>query len=226
MPSHSTHDLQPLDVGIFGPYAIYYGQEVDTETLKSHGILNINKSNFWPLLKRARAKTFISTTISSGWRESGLYPFNPRVVYTRLPGEHTPEPIPILLSSPTSVVVPTTPRSIRKLTTKVIKSSSSAQHKILINRLSNTIEHLLVDNELFRQDLIEVKRALQDKPKRNQKKLVGPGAFELPDLIKMKEALEEKEREKAAKKGKGRARKQATPSKETSTNDEDVDVEK
>jgi hypothetical protein len=67
MPSHSTHDLQPLDVGIFGPYAIYYGQEVDTETRKSHGILNINKSNFWPLLKRARAKTFISTTISSGW---------------------------------------------------------------------------------------------------------------------------------------------------------------
>jgi hypothetical protein len=225
MPSHSTHDLQPLDVGIFGPYAIYYGQEVDTETRKSHGILNINKNNFWSLLKRARAKTFISTTISSGWKQSGLWPFNPRVVYARLPGEHTPDPIPIPSSSPTSVVVPTTPRSIRKLTTKVIKNSNSTQHKRMINRLSSTIEHLLVDNELFRKDLIEVKKALQDKPRRNQKKLVGPGAFELEHLIKMKEALEEKERDKAAKKGKGRAQNQATSSKETPTDGEDMDVE-
>ena len=116
-------------------------------------------------LKRARAKTFTSTTIQSGWRESGLIPFNPRLVYARLPGEHTPEPILVPSSSPTSVIVPTTPRSIRKLTNKVIKSSSSTQHKRLVNRLSNTIEHLLVDNELFRQDLIEVKKALQDKPK-------------------------------------------------------------
>ena len=55
MPSHSTHDLQPLDVGIFGPYATYYGQEVDIETRKSHGLLNVGKFNFWPLFEKGKS---------------------------------------------------------------------------------------------------------------------------------------------------------------------------
>jgi hypothetical protein len=29
LPPHSTHRLQPLDVAIFGPLAIYYSQEVN-----------------------------------------------------------------------------------------------------------------------------------------------------------------------------------------------------
>jgi hypothetical protein len=55
--------------------------------------------------------------------------------------------------------------------------------------------------------------------------LVGPGAFALEDLVKMREKLEKKEQEKVAKKGKGKARNQATSSKETPIVVEDMDVE-
>jgi len=77
MPSHSTHHLQPLDVGVFGPYQHHYSQAIDEESRILHGVLNIGKHNFWVLLQRARLKTFTLTTISSGWRKSGLYPLNP-----------------------------------------------------------------------------------------------------------------------------------------------------
>ena len=42
-------------------------------------------------------------------------------------------------------------------------------------------------NELIRADLIEVKKALAEKPKRGKEKLVGIGVFSLEDLKKMKQ---------------------------------------
>lgn len=91
MPSHSTHHLQPLDVSAFRLYQHYYSQAIDEESRLLHGVLDIGKHNFWVLLQRARLKTFTLPTISSGWRKSGLYPFNPRLVYSLLPGNKTPE---------------------------------------------------------------------------------------------------------------------------------------
>jgi hypothetical protein len=76
--------------------------------------------------------------------------------------------------------------------------------------LLNSVEHLIVSNELLHHGLIEVKKALEAKPKRNYKRLVGPGAFDLQDLHKMKEAADEKEKKKDGKKGKVRASKRAT----------------
>ena len=225
MLPHATHHLQPLDVGIFGPYATYYGQEVDKETRLSFGTLNIGKHNFWSLLRRAREKAFTPTTIASGWRQSGLIPFNPRLVYLQLPGEHTPEPISNPPSSPISVTVPKTPRSIRKLTKKVLQGSTSTPQRRQTNTLLNSVEHLIVSNELLRYDLIEVKKALEAKPKRNFKRLVGPGAFALPDLIKMGELLDQQEQEKNTRKNNSRASKQATRNVNTPIVNEDIEHE-
>jgi hypothetical protein len=222
LPSHATHDLQPLDVGVFGPYQLYYGQAVDEEVRLSHGVLNIGKHNFWYLLQQARVKTFISTTIASGWRKSGLVPFNPRIVYSQLPGEHTPEPSTRSRSSPISPTTPKTPRSARRLMRKVLKGTTSTPQKRYANKLSNTVEHLLVMNELIHHDLVEMKKALESKPKRNQKRLTGIGAIALEDLIRIKEELDRKEQEKANRKGKGRASKQATQSAESSIVVEDI----
>lgn len=91
MPSHSTHHLQPLDVGVFGPYQHYYSDAVDAKVRLSHGVLNIGKHNFWGILQQARALAFTASTVKPGWAKSGLVPFNPRVVYSILPDEHTPE---------------------------------------------------------------------------------------------------------------------------------------
>src|SRR5947199_5347512 len=53
-PPHTTHLLQPLDVGVFGPYQHYYGRAVDNAV--RGGLTGINKAIFLQLLKTARAE--------------------------------------------------------------------------------------------------------------------------------------------------------------------------
>ena len=73
-PSHTTHKLQPCDVGVFGPLKIAYREEV--ERLYRGGSNMIGKQHFTPLYNRARRKAMTSRNIISGWSKTGLRPFN------------------------------------------------------------------------------------------------------------------------------------------------------
>ena len=56
-PPHSTHRLQPLDVGCFAPLATFYSQALDHLIRQSQGRTTISKrdffSIFWPAFQRA-----------------------------------------------------------------------------------------------------------------------------------------------------------------------------
>jgi len=47
LPPHSTHILQPLDVGLFSPLQHYYSKAVDDSVRR--GIYGIHRGNFLPL---------------------------------------------------------------------------------------------------------------------------------------------------------------------------------
>jgi len=83
LPSHTTHLLQPLDVGLFSPLQKAYGKEVDR--LTHFGNVAINKGNFLPILAKARTQAYTKDNILRAWRGSGLIPPNPRKVLTKLP---------------------------------------------------------------------------------------------------------------------------------------------
>ena len=76
LPSHSTHVLQPLDVGIFGPLTSYYKHELEDRVRQQGPYGTIKKCDVFPMLQRARMKTFQPETIRSAWRACGLIPFN------------------------------------------------------------------------------------------------------------------------------------------------------
>lgn len=82
LPPHSTHKLQPLDVGCFGPLEHYYGVEVDNFCRYGHA--GVNKEYFMKLYPVARAKAFTRKTICS-WKATGLLPYNPTAVLKTLP---------------------------------------------------------------------------------------------------------------------------------------------
>lgn len=71
-PPHATHRLQPLDVSLFAPLGIYYGQELDQHMRKSEGITAITKRDFFRLFWPAYQKAFSKHNIASGWRDTGL----------------------------------------------------------------------------------------------------------------------------------------------------------
>jgi len=76
LPSHSTHILLPLDVSIFNPLTTYYKQELEDRVRQQGPHGTIKKGDIFPMLQRARIKTFKPETIRSAWRASGLIPFN------------------------------------------------------------------------------------------------------------------------------------------------------
>jgi hypothetical protein len=83
-PPHTTHRLQPLDVSLFSPLSTYYSQELDRWLQATEGLTTMSKIKFYSLFKEAFTKAFTEANIASGWRKTGLFPFNPPEVLDQL----------------------------------------------------------------------------------------------------------------------------------------------
>jgi hypothetical protein len=114
---------------------------------------------------------------------------------------------------------------VRKLTRKVITGSADTPQRRNAQRLSNTVESLLVTNELMRADLLQVKEALKSKPTRSRKKLVGTGVFSVSELKKMKEEKDQKGIKRKGVRTRSQATQQATELIELSEDNDAEDEE-
>jgi hypothetical protein len=75
LPSHTSHKLQPCDVGVFAPLKAAYRDQV--ERLYRGGTDTVGKEHFTSLYSPARERAFTKRNITAGWAASGLFPFNP-----------------------------------------------------------------------------------------------------------------------------------------------------
>jgi hypothetical protein len=82
MPPHSSHLLQPLDVGCFGPLKKAYGRE--TEQLIRRSITHISKTEFFPAFYAAFQATITEENIKGGFGGAGLIPSDPESVISKL----------------------------------------------------------------------------------------------------------------------------------------------
>jgi hypothetical protein len=91
MPPHSSHLLQPLDVGCFAPLKKAYGCQA--EDLIRNRITHITKLEFLPCFEAACNAVFTSSNIQGGFRGAGLVPFDPQRVIMGLDVKlRTPSP--------------------------------------------------------------------------------------------------------------------------------------
>jgi hypothetical protein len=82
MPPHTSHILQPLDVGCFAPLKQAYKEEI--RVLANCFINHINKKAFLDAYRKVHERTFSSNNIRSSFRATGLVPDNPEVVLSKL----------------------------------------------------------------------------------------------------------------------------------------------
>ena len=91
MPPHSSHLLQPLDVGCFGPLKKAYGRQI--EDLMRAYITYISKLEFLCGFREAFFASITSQNIQGGFTGSGLVPYDPERVLSRLDVQlRTPTP--------------------------------------------------------------------------------------------------------------------------------------
>ena len=82
MPPHSSHKLQPLDVGCFRALKRSYGAEI--EKLMRVNITHISKEDFLPAFYTAFHTALTESNIRGGFRGSGLVPYDPDYVISQL----------------------------------------------------------------------------------------------------------------------------------------------
>jgi hypothetical protein len=77
LPPHTTHKLQPCDVGVFGPLASSWKAEVNTAAGK---YVTIRKNNLLKHYAAARSRAFKPTTVAAAFRKTGIWPINPNAL--------------------------------------------------------------------------------------------------------------------------------------------------
>nr|CAD7415338.1 unnamed protein product [Timema poppensis] len=80
LPSNTTHELQPLDKSCFRSFETFWDQEV-LRFFDSHRDQNdITRLNFPDVFTPAWGKSMTQSNMTSGFRATGMYPFNPNVI--------------------------------------------------------------------------------------------------------------------------------------------------
>jgi hypothetical protein len=163
MPAHSSHLLQPLDIGCFSPLKRAYSREV--EHLIRHHINHITKLEFLPAFKTAYEQTFTPSNICSAFRGAGLVPLQPDVVMSKLDVQlRTPTPASIV----EALWEARTPSNVRELTAqsslisdRVRKHKSSSPASIIeaINQLRKGAEVVMLSAELMRDRIASLEKA-------------------------------------------------------------------
>jgi hypothetical protein len=82
MPPHSSHLLQPLNVGCFSPLKRAYSDEISS--LAQYSTKKIKKEAFLPAFKAAFKKAMTKDNIYAGFRGAGLVPHDLEAVILKL----------------------------------------------------------------------------------------------------------------------------------------------
>ena len=113
MPPHSSHLLQPLDVSCFAVLKRSYGRQI--EELMRLGVSHIDKTDFLTAYTTTRQETFTYANIRNGFQATGLLPYNPDYVLSKLNTQlRTPTPPPAPSNEP-SPWAPETPHNVHEL---------------------------------------------------------------------------------------------------------------
>jgi hypothetical protein len=168
MPAHTSHLLQPLDVSCYSPLKRLYGQEI--QGLVRQGIHHIDKDDFLMIYPTVRQQVFTEQNIKSGFRATGLIPYNPERVLSSLTVTKTPSP-PGTAVGPSPPWAAETPHNLAELEkqaklvqdllqrssqsptnqaiTQIIKGCQMAMHSTVI--LGKEIKELRTVNERQKQ---------------------------------------------------------------------------
>lgn len=121
--SHTSHILQPLDVGVFNVYKHWHSEAIEAATMT--GCRKFSKDEFLHSIGEIRRKTFKPHTIKLGFKLTGLWPINSKLITDELDSydpyhDNIPRPdTPSTASQNTEFSTPKTAEKIRKISLRL-----------------------------------------------------------------------------------------------------------
>jgi hypothetical protein len=195
MPAHSSHLLQPLDVGCFAVLKRSYSTLVDQQT--RDGKHHIDKLDFLSAYPHARTDAFKMNTILNAFKATGIVPLDAEPVLSKLNVQiRTPTPVS-RPSSRSSVYCPQTPSNIKQLdkheasTKRVLKFQSASPprpEKDQVKQVYKACAIYAKDNLILHD---EVHRLRAELDKKARKKALPKRRIEREEGLSVGEAHEQ-----------------------------------
>jgi hypothetical protein len=168
MPAHSSHLLQPLDVGCFSPLKRAYGRLIEDKMQLSFNY--IDKLDFLEAYPQACIAIFSSENIKSGFSATGLIPLNPDQVLSQLNIQlRTPTPP----GSQSTDFMPKTPYNLKQL-----KKQETTLKKLLREHIYSpptptkaALDHIIKGCEMVINNTILLRKEVQDLHAAHKKQL-------------------------------------------------------
>lgn len=156
LPAHTTHILQPLDVGVFDSLATAY-KNLLHETTRFGAGYAIDKFDFLKLLKVAREKGMTEENIRKAWTKAGLEPYNPQPILHEYRDRENPALKMKLLERRCSItVVETPPESPTEAITGCQISESSIRTVLMTPHNGAQVQKLLEQAMDMPEDAAEI----------------------------------------------------------------------
>jgi hypothetical protein len=121
MPPHSSHLLQPLDVGCFAPLKKAYGCQA--EKLMRNKIAHVTKTEFLPCFIAAQNASTTKSNILRGFRGAGIVPHDPEAVMSKLDVRLRTPPLPTIEDSPWQSQTPSNTLELGSQTKLILERS-------------------------------------------------------------------------------------------------------
>lgn len=180
LPPHSSHLLQPLDVGCFGPTKNLYGQKV--QELMQQGIQSITKEDFLYLYPTFHQHTLSASNIKRGFKATGLVPLSPERVSKPYLQLKTPTPPFTANTNSESFNIRETPANVYEPG----KRKKQVQHlqsyrPISLATVDQTVSKIIKGAEMVMRNAIllqeELHRLRAESARQKQQQQQRPGHF-------------------------------------------------
>jgi len=175
MPAHSSHLLQPLDVGCFAPLKKAYGRQI--EELMRNYINHVTKLEFLPAFKAAFYNSITKSNICAGFRGAGLVPLDPEAVLSKLDVRlRTPSPPAIVEEAPWESKTPSNALELGSQSAlihdRIQRHQSSSPTLILdaLGSLSKGAATMMHQATLLRDTVASLQKANEAATKRKARK--------------------------------------------------------
>jgi hypothetical protein len=166
MPAHSTHRLQPLDVGLFAPLSTAYTKQLNALAFKSLGMVSMTKRFFYPLFRDAFNEAFTQKNIEHAFEKTGIWPYDPEQVLSKLrKPEPALEPIPEPIPANKTLETPKTCRSVRR----VQKAYKNNRRESTLDLIFHANLHLAAQQSINMHIISGLSEALRLERKRRKK---------------------------------------------------------
>ena len=232
LPPHTSHILQPLDVGLFGPLKRALSTEIDR--LFRLDTRRIPRIEWTSAYITARSRAFTTRNVESAFRSSGIYPLSPITILSTLrmptPTRTTPPPPITTTNDLNRSLLDSSPpegtelREATSLVNTIVRSSTlETPVKRYIERSGAAFERTHSEVTLLRKELAEARELLRVRKERRKGKRVvikGKFVFNTKEIL---EVVEKAEAEASRKKPKGKRTAKATTPEIEDEEEEDIE---